>query len=189
MTKGAEPEERDVAGFSPFHVALQHRRVTVAAYFFEIYPPGDDTMLIYDPPQSITLLALALGSGEPELVWMILDKGLATTEHIEDAWNWALTRTESLTITASSIDLEKFEDIKQLLMRFGGYTLSPSTQPLNLDSEHRESLRKSTEHQPQKKSEANQTSHSIPPGRARSCARGRGHGRGRGFNVASPAAR
>ncbi|KAJ7510077.1 hypothetical protein B0H11DRAFT_1174946 [Mycena galericulata] len=130
----ADPEERDSRNLTAFHVALQSGHIPVVAYFFESYPPKDsDSNGVYNPPESKTLLSIALESHEPELVWMILDKGLATEQDINVSWTW-ITSAEGRSAMKKGPPggqklkqkEEKFADIMKLLMRFGGFTPPPT---------------------------------------------------------------
>lgn len=84
---GADPEERNSAGLTAFHVALAHGHASIIKQFFESYPPDEeDSTAIYDAPAPKTLLSISLESHEPQVVFMILDKGLASTADIGNAW-------------------------------------------------------------------------------------------------------
>ncbi|KAG6876015.1 hypothetical protein C0992_001370 [Termitomyces sp. T32_za158] len=93
---GAEPEERDSAGLTAFHVALQCGNIPIVTYFFEEHPPTADTAKIYDLPSSTSLLSLAFESLQPELVWMILDKKLANKETMTSVWGRLVDESENL---------------------------------------------------------------------------------------------
>ncbi|KAJ7581156.1 hypothetical protein C8J56DRAFT_959247 [Mycena floridula] len=81
-------------GLTAFHVAVQHGRIEVVTYFFDNYPPKDvDSQRVYETPSSKTLLSLAIESHEPEIVWMINDKALASVQDIDKSWNW-ITSTQ-----------------------------------------------------------------------------------------------
>ncbi|CAK5277342.1 unnamed protein product, partial [Mycena citricolor] len=70
---GADPEERDSQGMAAFHVALQSGHKNIVDYFFETYDrKDDDSNAIYHMADPESLLSLAVTTGEPELVWMIL---------------------------------------------------------------------------------------------------------------------
>ena len=125
---GADPEERNSFGLSAFHVALQHGHVQILKYFFESYDPKqEDHNAIYglSPPKS--LLSIALGSAEPEVVWMILDKGLATTQDIGNAWTevTSLEGKQKL-LKKMGNDNMKYTEIQNLLMSYGGFTPPPT---------------------------------------------------------------
>ncbi|KIM62150.1 hypothetical protein SCLCIDRAFT_1215501 [Scleroderma citrinum Foug A] len=124
----ADPEERNSVGLSAFHVALQHGYIPILKHFFDAYNPKyEDHNSIYSlsPPDS--LLSLALESGEPEVVWMILDSGLADTQDISNAWT-RITSTEGRKALLVGIgqNAGKFAEIQNLLMRFGGFTPPPT---------------------------------------------------------------
>jgi len=135
---GADPEERNSAGLSAFHVALQHGHIPILKHFFDAYNPKyEDHNSIYSlsPPDS--LLSLALESAEPEVVWMILDKGLADTQDIGNAWT-RITSTEGREALLVGIwkNAGKFAEIQNLLMRFGGFT-PPPTPPVSNQARER----------------------------------------------------
>ncbi|KAF8212016.1 hypothetical protein K438DRAFT_1957806 [Mycena galopus ATCC 62051] len=132
----ADPEERDSRGLTAFHVALQCGHIPVVAYFLDEHPPKDSNG-VYEPPAGKTLLSLALESHEPELVWKVLDNGLATEQDINLSWAWITSTKGRSTMKKGLVpngdrkgkafnDEEKFEDITKLLMRFGGFTPPPT---------------------------------------------------------------
>ncbi|KAJ7063471.1 DnaJ-domain-containing protein [Mycena amicta] len=163
----ADPEERDSRQFTAFHVALECGHIPVVAYFFEAYEPNDSPKL-YDPPEAKTLLSIALDSHEPELVWMILDKGLATAPEINESWTWITsTRGRSAMKSHRKATDGQFEDILKLLMRYGGFT-PPPTPSAGESSDGEEQWNGKVSEQ---KAE--------PSVRGRSRGRGRGRGRGR----------
>ncbi|GLB34821.1 putative ATP-dependent protein binding [Lyophyllum shimeji] len=135
---GAELEERDSAGFTAFHVALQSGRISVVSYFFEEHARSEDTVNLYDPPPSTTLLSLAMDSGEPELVWMILDKGLASKQEMAAGWDRVTTSGMNVAPKLSPKEREKMDDISQLLVRYGGFA------PPRKDTLHRKATTATT---------------------------------------------
>ncbi|KAF7304978.1 hypothetical protein MKEN_01212500 [Mycena kentingensis (nom. inval.)] len=164
----AEPEERDSRQFTAFHVALESGHVPVVAYFFETHDPKDDSSAIYEPPASKSLLSIAVDSHEPELVWMILDKGLATEQDINQTWAWATsTRGRSTMKNHPKAKDEVFADILKLLMRYGGFTPPPT--PSAGDSDEWD-----------EKGDAPRTPEQRAPPSSKSKQKGRGHGQGRG---------
>ncbi|KAJ7632817.1 hypothetical protein FB45DRAFT_913589 [Roridomyces roridus] len=130
----ADPEERDSSNLTAFHVALECGHIPAVQYFFEAYPSKDsDSKGVYQPPESKTLLSIALSSQEPELVYQILDKGLATEQDINSSWTWvtsakgrAAMKKTKVAGQKSKMHEEKVEDIMKLLMRFGGFTPPPT---------------------------------------------------------------
>jgi hypothetical protein len=201
---GADPEERDSRDHTPFHVALQCGHLAVVAYFFEEYPPKDsDSNGVYRPPASTTLLSIALESHEPELVWKILDNGLATEQDINLSWTWitstkgrsAMKRSAQNSQKGKVNNEEKFRDIMKLLMRFGGFTPPPTPSSSdNSDGEEQWDQKEASHTQTpaQGASQAHRpaedpSSHGMGPqqkpiqasrGRGRGGGRGRGRGRG-----------
>ncbi|KAJ7940426.1 hypothetical protein B0H13DRAFT_2396139 [Mycena leptocephala] len=179
----ADPEERDSRDHTPFHVALQCE-----------YPPKDsDSNGVYRPPASTTLLSIALESHEPELVWKILDNGLATEQDINLSWTWITSTKERRKGKVNNE--EKFRDIMKLLMRFGGFTPPPTPSSSdNSDGEEQWDQKEASHTQTpaQGASQAHPpsegpSSHGTGPqqkpiqasrGRGRGGGRGRGRGRG-----------
>ncbi|KAJ6525655.1 hypothetical protein B0H19DRAFT_586137 [Mycena capillaripes] len=141
----ADPEERDSRNLTAFHIALQCGHIPIVDYFFEAYPPKDsDSKGVYQSPASQTLLSIALESHEPELVWKILENGLATEQDINLSWAW-ITSTKGRSAMRKGVQTgrkgkgnneEKFQDIMKLLMRFGGFTPPPT--PSSSDNSDRE---------------------------------------------------
>lgn len=125
---GADPEERNSFGLSAFHVALHHGHVQILKHFFESYDPNEeDHNAVYDlsPPKS--LLSIALDSAEPEVVWMILDRGLATAQDIGNAWT-EVTSLEGKQTLLKKMGNEsmKYTEIQNLLMSYGSFTPPPT---------------------------------------------------------------
>ncbi|TFK30138.1 DnaJ-domain-containing protein [Coprinopsis marcescibilis] len=121
-THGGDMEERNSEGLTVLHLALKNGQITIAQYIFDEYPP-DDAPATFDSPASKSSLMLAIQSGEPELVWMVLNNGLATSEQINEAW----ARATSNGNPEISMDRESKEaDIIRLLMRYGGFTPPPA---------------------------------------------------------------
>ncbi|KAK0196763.1 DnaJ-domain-containing protein [Armillaria mellea] len=132
----ANPEERNDEGLTAFHIALRNGHQKIVSYFFNAFPPKNGSSKpIYTLPESANLLALALDSRDPEVVWMILDKSLASSEDISKAWSW-VTSPEGYNIMlkpnsvnealSDNARLERYNEIIRLLMRFGRFT-QPST--------------------------------------------------------------
>jgi hypothetical protein len=102
-------------------------------HFFKTYSPKEsESKSIYSTPESKNVLSLALDSQEPEIVWLILDNGLASTQDISSAWTWVSSEKGAAVMKAKSIqkgtanEAEKIDDIMKLLMRFGGFTPPPT---------------------------------------------------------------
>ncbi|KAK0205709.1 hypothetical protein IW262DRAFT_648600 [Armillaria fumosa] len=132
----ADPEERNDESLTAFHIALRNGHQKIVTYFFNAFPPKDKhSEPIYTPPKSTNLLTLALDSRDPEVVWMILDRSLASSDDISKAWSW-VTSTEgyNMMLKPNSVNealndnarSERYYEIVKLLMRFGGFT-PPST--------------------------------------------------------------
>ncbi|KAJ7219483.1 DnaJ-domain-containing protein [Mycena pura] len=188
-THGADPEERDSSNLTAFHVALKCGHITVVAYFFEAYPPEEsDSSGIYNPPESKSLLSIALESYEPELVWMILDKRLATEEEINLSWAWITSnkgRTSMKSLQAgrkAKPDGEnRFEDIMQLLMRYGGFTPPPT--PVAEEQKEVPRSHKPEQHPSQSRTSVQESNMCgmVDERKSMHAGRGRGRGRARGF--------
>jgi hypothetical protein len=125
-------EEHNSQGFTALHVALQYGHSNIIKLIFESYPPKEsDSKKIYMLPPSKSLLSLALDSREPEVVWMVLEtKGLATSEEISNAWTKVSSAEFKLTKPGQKKptpeDEEKLDDIRNLLMGYGGFTPPPT---------------------------------------------------------------
>jgi len=132
---GADPEERNGEGLTALHVALRHGHVTILKHFLENYPPKEqDSTPIYDLQGSNnTLLSLALESNEPEIVWMILDNGLSNAQDIANMWAFVSSSEHMQATKPSAKERENAEDIRNLLMRYGGFT--PPNTPI-VNSQH-----------------------------------------------------
>ncbi|KAJ7047013.1 DnaJ domain-containing protein [Mycena alexandri] len=200
----ADPEERDSRNLTAFHIALQSGHVPIVAYFFQAYSPKDsDSEAVYRPPTPKTLLSIALESHEPELVWKILENGLATEQDINLSWTWitsAKGRSEMKKSAQGSKkgkghDEERFGDIIKLLMRFGGFTPPPTPSSSdNSDGEEQWDQKEASQTQvpaqgasqarpsseDQKSPRMEQQQKQASAGRGRGQGRGRGRGRGRG---------
>ncbi|KAG2158242.1 DnaJ-domain-containing protein [Suillus bovinus] len=125
----ADPEERNAAGLSAFHVALQQGCIPIINHFFQSYDPkqDDDHSAIYSLSPSMSLLSLALESGQPEVVWMTLEKGLASIQDIGNAWTQVTSeQTNRPLFKKLPRDGVKFSEIQNLLMTFGGFTPPPT---------------------------------------------------------------
>ena len=125
---GADPGERNSSGLSPFHVALQHGHVQILKNFFESYDPKqEDHNDIYDLSHPVSLLSIALDSAEPEVVWMILDRGLATSQDIGIAWTEVTSlQGRQVLLEKMGNDSGKYTEVQNLLMSYGGFTPPPT---------------------------------------------------------------
>jgi hypothetical protein len=211
---GAEPEERDSQGLTAFHLAVQLGHIEIIKTpFFENYPPKEsEHAKIYSTSKSTPLLLLALDSHEPEVVWMILDRGLATSQDISNAWtlvsagNWKATVRKKVASSGRKVDDEKLDEIRHLLMTFGGFTPPPTpkvgaeernwdssigTEPLPQNGrvvpepqppkqQKKKEKVSSPPEQPTLNPQPNGTSTPQPKASSHDSSRGRGRGRGRG---------
>lgn len=167
MVVGADPEERDSNDFTPFHVALQNGHLPILNYFFENHPI-EDSEDIYSSPSSRSTLSVALETGLPELVWTILDKGLATEEHISSAWDYIHTEDGERRILNSQRAKQKedcLEEIQNIIKSFGNFPSPPSSDASDITTE--ESIRSSSSDPPQSVPAncANETSQTSVPNR------------------------
>ncbi|KAF8969839.1 hypothetical protein BDZ97DRAFT_1914962 [Flammula alnicola] len=185
----ADPEERNSQGLTAFQLALKSGQLAIVNHFLETYPPQEhDSKAIYDCTECSNLISLALESREPEHVWLILDKKMATPQEISQAWTWA-TSDKGLQILKdarpSPHDIEKAEDIIKLLARYGGF--SPTTPQEGAESNSGGESPKS--HQAPTPSQEPQPRKTVPthPKQNNYRGRGRGRGRSRGAHLAPPA--
>lgn len=136
----ADPEERNSAGLSALHLALQHGCIPIINHFFQSYDPkqDDDHSAIYSLSPPMSLLSLALESGQPEVVWLILEKGLASTQDIGNAWTQVTSgQTNQPLFKKLPRDSVKFSEIQNLLMTFGGFTPPPTPKvSISQDTRH-----------------------------------------------------
>lgn len=186
---GAEPDERNSQGLTAFHLAVQlgHSAI-IKKPFFENYPPKEDEhSTIYSLPPPTSILTLALGSGDPETVWLVLENGLASSQDIDIAWTSVSSAgcgAEARKITSSSgkkVDDWKLDEIRQLMMTFGGFT-PPPTPKVEAQPKQREDSRPTKGHK-STKSQASLVPRALASGSSNSqpkASKGRGRGRGCG---------
>ena len=124
---------------------------------------------------------MALESHEPEIVWIILHRKLATPQEISQALTWA-TSEKGAILGASAEDRNKAEDIIKLLKTFGTKEIMP---PINTQMQTKATPKSSHAQSPISPSVK------VSPPSAKQHAprgnRGRGRGRGRGGHYAPPA--
>jgi len=70
----AEVEDRDAAGYTAFHVALDRGITPVVNYFLNAHDPEDSREAYLPTPRETSLLAMAIP--DPQLVRIILESGL-----------------------------------------------------------------------------------------------------------------
>lgn len=192
---GGDVEERNAQEHTAFHVALKNGQISIVAYFLETYPPKDSDG-VYNLSNT-NLLSLALHSGEPELVWMILDKKMASSEDINNAWSFITSTAGSASFNLShgarGSDKETYDDVLKLLMRFGNFTPPPTPQVGKANPDAWKSTNNKGVHKTnsgahvsleQISSQSDQISlteesHKANNYRGRGRSRGRGRGRGR----------
>ena len=122
---GADMEERNSQGLTVLYTALELGRISIVKYIFEACPPSDAEG-VYKQSRGPSLLSLAVHSKEPELVWVVLENKLATSDEIKQEWQM-VTSAESTSKTMTPAEAEKHSDIISLLNTYGG--LSPSATP------------------------------------------------------------
>ena len=179
---GAEPDERNSQGSTAFHIAVQQgHSAIIKKTFFENYPPKEDEhSTIYSLPPSTSILTLALKSGDPETVWLVLENGLASSQDIDIAWmsvSSASWKAEMRNSRGKTVDDWKLDEIRQLIMTFGGFTPPPTpkveAQPRQWESRPMKG-HKST------KSRASSIPTSVSGSSNLQSKASNGHGRGRG---------
>lgn len=118
----ADVEERTSSGLTAFHLAVQGGHTPIIKYFYNTYPPtDDDSSELYRPPSSVSALSLAVQYSEPEVAWLILNKGLASKHEIWHVWTW-LNSQEGKAALAFRDGQAKVEEFSNLLMTFGDFT-------------------------------------------------------------------
>lgn len=150
----------------------------MVTWFFNRYPPTEeDNQKIYESP-SKSLLNLAVESGEPEIVWMVLDKGLASAEELNQTWAWVTSTAEADGMQWKKDrkmpeQEEKVVDIFKLLMRFGGFS-PPSTPNLNQTREQPPHSTFPSSQQPSQKKQPCNSTQKLAPNRRRGKKSGKG---------------
>ncbi|KIK57672.1 hypothetical protein GYMLUDRAFT_45835 [Collybiopsis luxurians FD-317 M1] len=183
---GAEIEERDGEDRTAFHVAVQYGHQDIITHFFDSYSPKDpDHSQVYAFSRT-NVLSLALQSHEPQVVWMVLQNGLATSREINHAWSW-ITSTEgqkSMNQYSKGVsgDVEgKLNDILKLLMRYGELTPPPTPISNRKNDSTQDSVSGSqSQSQSPSPSPPSQQPHQRQAYRGRGRGRGKAKGRGRG---------
>lgn len=134
----AEADERDSRQHTAFHVALEYGHLPILRYFLDNYPPRDrdsePVLRLLDGDASANpLLWLALKSGEPEVVWLVLESGLADNRAARNTWTWicenegqAKKDFGSVGKQGKGFNEEKFEETKELLASRGRFTPPPT---------------------------------------------------------------
>ncbi|KAF9475856.1 DnaJ-domain-containing protein [Pholiota conissans] len=181
----ADPEERNSQHLTAFQLALQMGHVAIANYFFENYPPEiSDHKDIYDCASCPNLISLALESHDPELVWLILDRKLATSDETRQAWEWASSEEGRQALEGenpSALTIEKAEDIVALLERYGNIQTPVASAPLPVRTAKKAAGKITSLSPSNKPSPPPSTgSYNNRPRPGRGNVRGRGRGRGRG---------
>ncbi|KAJ3560742.1 hypothetical protein NP233_g10633 [Leucocoprinus birnbaumii] len=199
----AEPDEQDFRGYTPLHTALVHGHTSIVKHVFNNYPPKEeDHRAIYYTPSCSNLLSLAIKSGEPELVWMILDNGLFTPEDVSSGWSMV-----SQPANAKKGKIEdkngKTSDILKLLERLGDFSLPQTPAAKHSQEDRNDTFQTQTKRSGERRGrgrvgpqQSSRPDHlkvvddnkkqeqafqaNRGNGRGRGRGRGRGHSRGRG---------
>jgi hypothetical protein len=130
---GADQEERNSMGYTPFHVALARGHITILRYVIDTHPP-EDTEALYVQPSSKSNLQLALESQVPEAVWVVLDNKLSTAAETEEVWahiTSATGRQQFLDIANVQKTGDKLGEIINLLATFGNFRLDSPLEDTN----------------------------------------------------------
>ncbi|KAG7092634.1 hypothetical protein E1B28_008976 [Marasmius oreades] len=116
----ADPEERDSEDLTAFLVAVRLGNLPIINYFLENHPFDDeDNKKVYkSSSSSLSVLQLAVESGILQVVKLVLEKGLATSQEVNDVWAW---------ITSEGAG-KVADEIMRAVMQHGGFT--PPTTPL-----------------------------------------------------------
>ncbi|KZT11328.1 DnaJ-domain-containing protein [Laetiporus sulphureus 93-53] len=129
----ADPEECDESGMTAFQVALQRGDTSVLKHFYTTYRPEDpDYKHIYSGSATRSLLSLALESHKPEAIRMILDKGFASEEDINEERAYVISTEgkEALCGTGTRNGDDKYDEILDILMSYGGFS-APAPSPIS----------------------------------------------------------
>ena len=167
----AEADERDSQEYTAFHVALEYGHLPIIRYFLDTYPPQDSDSesvlyLMNMNTDNKSLLRLALKSGEPEVVWLVLESGLADSKAIQTTWSWICANENQAKTVFGSVgkrgkvfDKEKFKETKDLLLSRGGFTPPPTPrgQPADVTPSRHTIKASHRREKPQTPTEHNQT--------------------------------
>ena len=166
-----------------FHLAVHLGQIVIVEYFIETYPP-EDCPAIYQCSGSDNLLSLALQSRKPEFVWIVLDKKLATSNDLSEAWTWASSEAGQAVLrgSATAYDLERADDITQLLKKYGGFSMVKETKSEGEAADRRSPKAADVDHAEPAGPEQPRSDQSTVKNtqkQANVYARGRGRGRGK----------
>lgn len=120
-------DERDSRGYTALHFAIYHGHIPMVKYVFQNYSPKEpEHKPIYDAPTCSNLIYLAVRSGEPELVCMVLENGLFNAQDIKSGLSHAnKARDVDQEANDSKLRADKNRDILKLLMRSGEHSPTP----------------------------------------------------------------
>ncbi|KAI0340080.1 hypothetical protein BDW22DRAFT_1421855 [Trametopsis cervina] len=127
LHKGADLEERNSDGLTAFHVALVKGHVPIVKYILQAHPP-EDSEALYECLPSKSVIELALNSGEPEAVWLVLENKLASQDIMETAWKGITSEEGQQAFLAASLlpnAKDRLAEITNLLASFGKFTPTP----------------------------------------------------------------
>jgi hypothetical protein len=147
-------------------------------HFIENYSPQDSEHEgLYALTEDKSLIQLAIGSGNPEVVWMVLENKLSNDRQTREAWSWVSSLEGKRTVTASGSPqtaTSRYEEIMSLLMSYGHVT-PPPTPSVEV---HRDPRQVTTSLPPPFQPEQTRTPKYQPPAR--------GYGRGKHSSVKIP---
>lgn len=124
LCSGASPEERDAHGYTALHRALGRGHCPVVNYFLSnqepIFPPPsedshDTDDAFYPTPHGETLLSLAVTSGSPEAVALMVP--YTTAEIAQENWIWI---SEVMKGRGRTGEMDKWEQMKWELAEVEG---------------------------------------------------------------------
>lgn len=83
-------------------------------HFFDLYPSDDpDYAKIYERPPTKSLAQLALHSGDPEMMWIILQRKMASKAEIDTVWGF-------LCADAANLKNEAYSEMMDILQELAG---------------------------------------------------------------------
>lgn len=85
--QGAAPDDRDAADLTPFHAALASKSVALIRWMLDQYSPKErENAGVTRPPEGESLISLALLSGKPEAVELLIAH--STVAQVAECWEW-----------------------------------------------------------------------------------------------------
>jgi hypothetical protein len=108
------------------HIAIRNGHIPIVNYFLRTCPPTEREYTgIYATLGPQTALSLALDSNEPEIVALVLENSLSTTDDVHSAWA-RMSSSTGLKKSRSPADDKRRDEIRRMLMSFGGFTPPPT---------------------------------------------------------------